>query len=359
MLLTGVDRGDEQVLALLDGTLDLPGVLARASALAVPEARARHLVRVLVAAGVLSSHPSPAAGTRPPRRTPGEQRALVPDAQLLSLVHSSGQGWGVLAARWRSTAVVVGASRTGLAVALGLAGAGVGRVLVRDDVPVGPDDVGPGGYGVDDVGRRRGERAAALVRARCPLVLTEPVAPPVTAPAEGSGGADVVVLVAAGAVDAATGDALVRESVPHLAVLWREGDTVVGPLVRPGTSACLRCLDHHRTDRDPEWPQVAAQLARTPPGSRDRPEETALAALTAALAVVQALAQIDGVPEPAALGATLETSLPEGSVAVRPWPPHPRCGCTWDGGALDAWAADSRGGPPHAPTGATSGEHEG
>jgi bacteriocin biosynthesis cyclodehydratase domain-containing protein len=326
VVLAGLSAGDERVMALLDGSLDLPGVLERATSLGVAAARVRQLVAALTEAGVLLARPGPPgapAARRPPRRSAGEQQALVPDAQLLSLVHPAGDGWGVLSRRWRSTARVVGASRTGLAVALGLADAGLGRVLVEDAGAVGPGDVSPGGYRVDDVGHPRAGRAAALVRARCPVVLTEPAAHP-TDP-------DVVVLVAAGAVDPARADALVGAGVPHLAVLWREGTTVVGPLVRPGASACLRCLDAHRTDRDPQWPLVLGQLTGPSPGSRTRPEETALAALTASLAVVQVLAQIDGVPRPAALGATLETALPHGLVAQRPWSPHPRCGCTWPG----------------------------
>jgi bacteriocin biosynthesis cyclodehydratase domain-containing protein len=137
-------------------------------------------------------------------------------------------------------------------------------------------------------------------------------------------------------VDAATGDALVAAAVPHLAVLWREGATAVGPLVRPGASPCLRCLDHHRADRDPGWRGVARQLGAAAPGTRTRPEEAALAALTAALAVAQVLAQLDGVPRPAALGATLETALPEALVTRRPWAAHPRCGCTWPGPRVGA-----------------------
>lgn len=135
------------------------------------------------------------------------------------------------------------------------------------------------------------------------------------------------MLTAAGAVDPRRTDALVREGVPHLPVLWREAGTAVGPLVRPGASTCARCLDLHRTDRDPQWPRLVTQWSSRAASVR-HPEEASLAALTAALATAQALAQIDGVPAPAALDATLETALPEAVVRSRPWSPHPRCGCT-------------------------------
>ena len=35
---------------------------------------------------------------------------------------------------------------------------------------------------------------------------------------------------------------------------------MVGPLVLPGATPCLTCLDLHRVDRDRGWPVVAAQL---------------------------------------------------------------------------------------------------
>ncbi len=332
MVLSGLSAADEQVIPLLDGTLDLAGVAAAADG--VPLARVERIVGALVRAGLVLRTPSDVSGVRPPRSSREEQRALVPDARVLSLVHAHGDGWGVLSRRWRATALVVGASRTGLSIALGLAGAGVGRVLVRDGSPVGPGDVFPGGYVVDDVGHPREARARALLAARAPIVLT---AAPLRARPP-----DVAVVVGAGALVPARVEAAAGAALAHLPVLWREGGTVVGPLVRPGASACLRCLDLHRAARDPAWPRVAAQVATRPAGSRSRPEELSLAAQTAGIAVVQALAQLDGAPSPAALSATLECALPDGLVVRRGWDPHPACGCTWREGA--AWSAEPEAG---------------
>ena len=66
------------------------------------------------------------------------------------------------------------------------------------------------------------------------------------------------------------------------------GSGVVGPLVLPGRTACLGCLDLHRGARAPGWPTVAAQLT----GRRGRADPAATAA-TAALGVAQALAALD------------------------------------------------------------------
>ena len=313
VVLDGLGAADEAVLAALDGTTDLSGLLAVGARAGAPAERVRSLLGALRSAGALV----PARTARHRRTGPAS------DAPVLSLAHPDGDGWPVLAGRARAAVVVAGGSRTGLALAHLLAAAGVGTVVVEDDAPVGAGDLAPDGYRPADVGRPRGACAAASLTARSPGTTTAPPAP------ASRWRPDVVALVGSGALDPVRTEALVREEVAHLPVLWRESTTVVGPLVRPGTSTCLRCVDLHRADRDPAWPRLVSQLSTALPGGAARPEETSLAALTAALAGVQVLAQLDGVPAPAALDATLEASLPEGVVALRPWTPHPACGCTW------------------------------
>ena len=66
--------------------------------------------------------------------------------------------------------------------------------------------------------------------------------------------------------------------IPHLPVRVRDGAGLVGPLVLPGVTSCLRCADLHRSDRDAAWPAVAAQLRDTV-GSADRATVLATAAL--------------------------------------------------------------------------------
>ena len=66
--------------------------------------------------------------------------------------------------------------------------------------------------------------------------------------------------------------------VAHLPVRLRDGAGLVGPLVIPGVTSCLRCADLHRSDRDAAWPAVASQLRDTV-GSADRATVLATAAL--------------------------------------------------------------------------------
>jgi hypothetical protein len=109
------------------------------------------------------------------------------------------------------------------------------------------------------------------------------------------------------------------------------GETgVVGPLVVPGVTSCLRCADLHRRDTDPHWPRLAAQLTA---GEGPASGATVTCLLTAVTAALQVLAFLDGAGAPAALEATLELAPPELLPRVRRWPPHPGCGCLARGGA--------------------------
>ncbi|HEY0640016.1 MAG TPA: TOMM precursor leader peptide-binding protein, partial [Pseudonocardiaceae bacterium] len=171
------------------------------------------------------------------------------------------------------------------------------------------------GYRVTDIGLPRAEAAAhAVARARAVRSVGRPRPP------------DLVILTGTAAWDPTAALRLVTRRVPHLAVRARETTTVVGPLVLPGRTSCLRCADLHRTDVDPAWPRVAAQLYARPPRN-----SVTGAQLAAGLAAEHALAHLTGThrqpdDHPAA-GATLELDPAAGTLVRRSWPAHPRCNC--------------------------------
>ncbi len=171
-----------------------------------------------------------------------------------------------------------------------------------------------------------------------------------------SGGADLAVLTDYLVADPRVVRDLHDTGVPHLAVRVRDGTGLVGPLVIPGVTSCLRCADMHRSDRDAAWPVIATQLCRTV-GTADR--ATVLA--TAALAlnevdhVVRAVrgdcdpqsdpqsdpqvgpqvdprATLGASPDawatpPSTLDTTLEFDVAKGSITARRWSRHPDCRC--------------------------------
>ncbi|MFM9034992.1 MAG: TOMM precursor leader peptide-binding protein [Mycobacterium sp.] len=143
-------------------------------------------------------------------------------------------------------------------------------------------------------------------------------------------GVDLVVLADTLAADPRLVRDLQLYRVPHLPVRLRDGSGVVGPLVIPGLTSCLVCADLHRTDRDPAWPALAAQL-RGVVGVADRPAVLATAALALSqlqqvIAAVRA-AHALGAPAPATMNATVEVDVATRRIVTRRWVRHPLCGC--------------------------------
>jgi bacteriocin biosynthesis cyclodehydratase domain-containing protein len=126
---------------------------------------------------------------------------------------------------------------------------------------------------------------------------------------------------------------LQRAGVPHLVAAVRGETGVVGPLVVPGSTGCLRCADLHRRDADPRWPVLAAQLTTQQPLASGA---TVTCLLTAVTAAVQVLAWLDGSAAPVTLDATLELRPPDPVPRRRRWGPHPECGCRPAAPARDA-----------------------
>lgn len=234
------------------------------------------------------------------------------DEAVWSLLHADGDGARVMARRARACVEVHGLGRLGTAVAATLASAGVGTVVPVDPGTVTRHEVGVGGLRLDDVGLAR---ATAVGR------LLHDVAPEVrTGPADGVG---LVVVVEHHAADPVRYAALRDAGRTHLSVVVREASVLVGPLVRPGRTPCLRCLDLARSRLDPRWPALAAQLTRLPP----LPEETTLAATAGALAAAQTLAFVDGRPV-AVEGGSLVVALPDAVPRAVAWAADGDCGCT-------------------------------
>lgn len=223
--------------------------------------------------------------------------------------------------RGRAVVRVAGLGRTGAALAQSLAAAGVGTLVLVDPSPVTSSDLGAGAFRVGDIGMPRGAAARRLVQA---LNLGgDCYASDSTFPVDGP--VDMDVFVGVDHVPEAARARLLASNQPHLPVLLREQDSTVGPLVIPGETACLDCLDRHRTDGDPQWPSVLAQLADGSPSPAG--EESALALATAGLACLQVLLYLDAVHRPAAWSAVLHLRSADGISFRRSCEPHPDCWC--------------------------------
>ncbi len=310
VVLTGLRPSDRAVLGLLDGVRTEDEIVAAAAGCGVAPGDARHLLGTLHRSGVLEDAGSSVSLQLTPAAD--RERLRCELAQLSLSCAEPGAASRALSARRHARVLVLGGGRLGAPIAALLDAGGVGSVEVWDPVPAGPADAVPGGLRSTDVGRPRQDAVVDLVsRARIRRRSGSPL------------DVALVVLAPPPSHDVTTAERLRRDGVPHLAVDTVDGAGIVGPLVLPGRSACLRCLEAHRRDRDPTW--VAAE-------GDGRPETagSALAVAIAALATMQALTFLDEPHTgtvPATLDGTLELRPPDWRLRRRTWPPHPDCGC--------------------------------
>ena len=75
---------------------------------------------------------------------------------------------------------------------------------------------------------------------------------------------DLLLVASCGEPARAVFDQARRQGIAHLPVVLDEDRIRVGPLVVPGLTPCLTCLDLHRTDWDHAWPALLPQLGRSP-----------------------------------------------------------------------------------------------
>ena len=313
VILEFADPGCARLLDLLDGTLTEAGLMRAANRHGIAIEQAAALLAALSKAGfVVDAHAlHPTDLPEPVRRRldletvalalPGPGRVRTNPAATIRR-------------RLAAQVLITGSSHLAVPIAATLASAGVGHVDPDVTGVTRLADAAPAGLLPSDVQRPRGVAAAEAVRRAAPDVQVASLRP---------ARATFAVLVGFAAPATLTALALGSRRLAHLAVAVRDGTVVVGPLVRPGSTPCLNCLDLHRIDRDPAWRMVAAQLHTGP----DTAEPvTAVTALTgAAFAASEVLAHIDG-EVPTTLGATVEIAGP-GQSTRRRWSQHPKCGC--------------------------------
>lgn len=314
VVITGLTPPEREFLALLDGTRETGEVIRDGRRLGVTEHRAHRLLEVLREHHLTVATPT---GRWDFSALPSWVRGLAgADAAALSwLPDSTTDGYAALRAR---------AARRGLVTGAGPLGSAIAALLVR----AGVGDVEHGAGAADALDWPAGARA-------------------------GQGHLDVVVMVVRTPVGpGATADWQSR-GVPHLPVEVSPTGAVVGPLVIPGTTPCVGCLDLTRTDIDPSWPALRAQLdARR---GRDAPvdAETTLSSITAGLAAAAALAHLDGAPAPR--GTSLHVDTPWPLVRHQVWRAHPCCPC----GAAASQAPRAEGGDTGPGGAATRGRRVG
>jgi bacteriocin biosynthesis cyclodehydratase domain-containing protein len=182
---------------------------------------------------------------------------------------------------------------------------------------------------------RLAARARALVSVRGALPGVNPVALLAATGLRTTDAPDasptVVLVLCPGEIDRAELDALVRARTPHLLLRVVEGAALLGPFVEPGRTACLRCIDAHRSVDDPYAATLAARHASARADRRDgvsEPVDTALATLALAWAVRDLVTHAEG-DRPSTWSGTVWLAPALASVTQTQWLRHPACGCSW------------------------------
>jgi hypothetical protein len=298
---SGLPPGVIDTLRALDGRRTVHSLLALAES--EHTERLRDVLTGLTELGLLSEADPPTHSSRP-----GVETGLWP-------LRSGQSRSRAKTHRAHCSVVVKGNGRLAVALGMLLATAGVGHVDVAANGLVTEHDVGSG-YTDADVGVSRRKAAADALRRTNPATRTSRM----------SGGdrlPELVLLTDALVPAPELVSQLFHDGIPHLPVRVRDGIGIVGPLVVPGRTSCLRCADLHRTELDPRWPRIAGQLA-------GHSQQTDLADVhaCAALAAAQTLRVLapDDDPPPV-WNATLEIDSFAATVRHRGWPPHPRCPC--------------------------------
>jgi len=112
-----------------------------------------------------------------------------------------------------------------------------------------------------------------------------------------------------------------RERLPHLHVGIRHTKAVVGPLVVPEQSSCVRCDYLHRRDLNPTWPTQFIDWRNSLIHSTADP---LLVHLTAAFSLSMLRNWIDGHE---VANRAWSATMPIPSFTAESRPPHPLCGC--------------------------------
>ena len=233
-------------------------------------------------------------------------------------------GETVLLGRAERTVHLEDLSRTGLLIAQGLAAAGVGNLISHDELKVDAASLGPTGYPTQLQGHPRIDALRSILAASpnnsqitTGKKMTEKQLQKI----------DCAVLIVQQVIEPKRYSTWLNRDVPHIVVTFDAQEVSVSPMILPGQTACLFCLEIQRTQVNPQWPVIASQLF----SSNKKFDDAASQLFAAGLVIQKILSRLDKVsgfeiaPENQ-VGYRL--NLKTGEVIEYKWPQQNGCQCS-------------------------------
>lgn len=239
-----------------------------------------------------------------------------------SLLHAV-DGEAVLIGRAGRSIHIEDISRTGLTIAQGLAAAGVGHLISHDEQQVLPGDLGPTGYPSQLLGRPRVDALRTILAASPNKAMVSTGKKLLDKQLQKI---DCAVLIVQQAIEPRRYSHWVNRDVPHIAVTFDTEFASISPMIIPGQTACLFCLDSMRSEQDANWPVLASQLI----ASQKKFDDAASQLFTAGVVIQKILARIDKVAGFELCEENLSgyrMNLKTGEITEFIWPQHSACGC--------------------------------
>lgn len=156
--------------------------------------------------------------------------------------------------RARAEVFVEAFSKTGLAIARGMSGAGFRKFHTLDQFRVAEPDTGALGHSQENLGKARARSAKEMLAASAEVVQHSRI----TATLDRI---SIAVLIANDVIAPASYQTWMARDTPHLAIVFTERGCWVSHLVLPGITPCLGCLEVARAQEDPNWIARATQLS--------------------------------------------------------------------------------------------------
>lgn len=256
--LEALNLAEQRLVRLLKSGVHTPDFGEVASGIGVADSAANQILSDL--APVLE-RASPHA--KKSRGKPGDDDRLTPEfvsSAVAEIVRANLRyrvdGALVLRRRGETQVYLDTLDRSGLILARALAAAGIGRIVSADLEAVQVTDVGPDGYPARARFARRAQAAELILSQGYGLVETifDRPHPSIL------GKTGLAILVAHGSLEPERHLKWLRMGIPHIALVFSDDGARVTRVVEGGGRPCLLCDDFERTDLDPAWPILAAQL---------------------------------------------------------------------------------------------------